>query len=726
GIARWSCMFGDNSVPVWSPKDADLSDCTSHWVLMLEDTVKKEDQLVTNLAGRLSRMTKIKTLYGGDMHRVMDIVVHLVSRMEAVLDEFGDYRSRNQFVKDVLDSIQESCNNLFDDFHRNSWLDLPAKQRSEVATHLIGSLERTSVLLSESRTANSDYNRILSNIYVGVHTRISKETNEGIEFPLMSATSSADGNALHTNNKSNDLLSSNRVFLPLQTLMKAEKESVIRITMIVYSKLDALFAPNKDNVDSNIMENETVTILNSNIVGVVLNKEGLPTQSKVRITFKHLLTTNVTDPKCVFWNVGQFKWSSSGCEVINWNRSHTTCECNHLTNFAVLMQMRDIPLSTAHETAFRLITVVGCSISAFCLLLTLIIFALCKNVKGDRIAIHTNLCVCLLLGELVFLFGISQTEPVLLCRVIALVLHYIFLSAFLWMFFEGFQLYVMLIEVFESERSRLRYYYLFAYGIPLIIVSICLYLDPYSYGTSRHCWLRNDNYFILSFVGPVVAIIMSNLVFLTIALCVMWRHISSVSSVAKPNKDENRIKSIRMWLRGALALVFILGITWIFGLLYLNQETLIMAYLFTIFNSFQGLFIFIFHCLQNEKVRREYSKLMNSLQSKTSCFSSSVDNSCSSKSPDKRKSPNHSDATSVSNPNNFSQTQEPIIAPNSGSALTPTLRRVTTPSGAKYFITGKVENSIPEHEYGFRKVAEELRNRQKQRCRGHCDNAQNQ
>lgn len=50
-------------------------------------------------------------------------------------------------------------------------------------------------------------------------------------------------------------------------------------------------------------------------------------------------------------------------------------------------------------------------------------------------------------------------------------------------------------------------------------------------------------------------------------------------------------------------LVFLLGLTWTFGLLYLNEESVIMAYIFTVLNSLQGLFIFFFHCVQNEKVR---------------------------------------------------------------------------------------------------------------------------
>lgn len=50
------------------------------------------------------------------------------------------------------------------------------------------------------------------------------------------------------------------------------------------------------------------------------------------------------------------------------------------------------------------------------------------------------------------------------CGIIAGVLHYFFLSSFAWMFLEGLQLYIMLVEVFEAERSRSKYYFLVGYG----------------------------------------------------------------------------------------------------------------------------------------------------------------------------------------------------------------------------------------------------------------------
>ena len=50
------------------------------------------------------------------------------------------------------------------------------------------------------------------------------------------------------------------------------------------------------------------------------------------------------------------------------------------------------------------------------------------------------------------------------CSVVAGFLHYFFLTAFAWMCLEGVQLYVLLIEVFEAEKSRIKWYYASAYG----------------------------------------------------------------------------------------------------------------------------------------------------------------------------------------------------------------------------------------------------------------------
>ena len=73
----------------------------------------------------------------------------------------------------------------------------------------------------------------------------------------------------------------------------------------------------------------------------------------------------------------------------------------------------------------------------------------------------------------------------ILCSIVAGILHYFLLAAFMWMLLEGVQLYMMLTEVFEREKSRRYYYYAAAYIIPAIIVAVFAGIYPQGYGTAR-------------------------------------------------------------------------------------------------------------------------------------------------------------------------------------------------------------------------------------------------
>ena len=51
--------------------------------------------------------------------------------------------------------------------------------------------------------------------------------------------------------------------------------------------------------------------------------------------------SNVTNlaPRCAFWNTSGNKWSFEGCELMDHNAVYSTCMCNHLTNFAIIMDV---------------------------------------------------------------------------------------------------------------------------------------------------------------------------------------------------------------------------------------------------------------------------------------------------------------------------------------------------------------------------------------------------
>lgn len=52
------------------------------------------------------------------------------------------------------------------------------------------------------------------------------------------------------------------------------------------------------------------------------------------------------NPNCSFWSYSKKTmagyWSTQDCRLLATNRTHTTCSCTHLTNFAVLMAHVDV------------------------------------------------------------------------------------------------------------------------------------------------------------------------------------------------------------------------------------------------------------------------------------------------------------------------------------------------------------------------------------------------
>ena len=59
----------------------------------------------------------------------------------------------------------------------------------------------------------------------------------------------------------------------------------------------------------------------------------------------------------------------------------------------------------------------------------------------------------------------------------------------------------------------------------------------------------------------------------------------------------------RTSLKGTVILTPLLGTTWLFGLFAFNDSTIVFQYLFVIFNSLQGVFMFVIYCLLNEEVQ---------------------------------------------------------------------------------------------------------------------------
>lgn len=71
------------------------------------------------------------------------------------------------------------------------------------------------------------------------------------------------------------------------------------------------------------------------------------------LCFLFLQKEHYYNPNCSFWNYSERSmmgyWSTQGCKLLDTNKSHTTCSCSHLTNFAILMVYRGNVVSGPHR-----------------------------------------------------------------------------------------------------------------------------------------------------------------------------------------------------------------------------------------------------------------------------------------------------------------------------------------------------------------------------------------
>ncbi|XP_068939277.1 adhesion G protein-coupled receptor E5 [Petaurus breviceps papuanus] len=335
------------------------------------------------------------------------------------------------------------------------------------------------------------------------------------------------------------------------------------------------------------------------------NKDTRNLSSPVTFTFSH---PNVScgpwqEVICAFWkhnDNGSGHWATTGCGKPSTKGTSTTCNCTHLSSFAILMAQYDVEV-----WALTVITQVGLGVSLVCLLLCILTFLLCRPIQGSRTTIHLHLCLCLFVGSAVFLAGTAnpgQGQVGLRCRLVAGLLHYCFLAAFCWMCLEGLELYFLVVRVFPGPGLRTRWLCLLGYGTPAVIVAISAAVNSQGYGRPRYCWLSLEKGFIWSFLGPVTLIIAFNAFIFVITV---WKLTQKFSEI---NPDMKKLKKARMLTFTAIAQLCILGCTWIFGLFLFGPESQVLGYIFTILNCFQGCFLFLLHCLLNKKVREEYRR----------------------------------------------------------------------------------------------------------------------
>ncbi|XP_031569695.1 uncharacterized protein LOC116304162 isoform X2 [Actinia tenebrosa] len=559
-------------------------------------------QDILDLKHRMDTALNKTTPSPSEIQSILDDLVRKSHREKGDAKIAGDIKTCTQILKEVVDyntkhtgdtetnvdnirNFLSSASNLLDYENKQELVIL--QESDNITSLLIYVLEGFGLQaaggLETSASRTKQY--VADNLVMGI-TLVSMASPDDVTFPNYTDQ--------HMTSRSewNSMLEKNYIVLPKSTFDSNNKikNKVSRVSSFLYRTLSTFL-----NIPSAYSKVGDEFLLSSNVISASI-KPSVSLRDPVKTIYG-----KVQDPDkplaCVFWdfslNSKKGAWSRDGCSLSSRDGSKITCECNHLTNFAVLMDISNVK---GHEFPLRIISSVGCAVSLLGLVITLFVhFIFWRNLKSEKTIIHVNLCVALLTANIILLAGLESTKYKSLCTAVAVLLHYFFLCALAWMLVEGIQIYVAIVMVFQFERKR-KYFYLIGWGTPLMIVGISMAVTQMKgYGGENACWLSSDGGLIFAFIGPVLAVVLVNIIIFILVMRAMMTTHKMISA------DE--IQKARVAGKCCAVLLPLLGLTWLFGVLAIDSSTVVFLYLFAIFNSLQGFFIFIFHCLLDLQVQ---------------------------------------------------------------------------------------------------------------------------
>ncbi|XP_052843527.1 latrophilin Cirl isoform X3 [Drosophila gunungcola] len=335
-----------NFEPTWHPMTPDLTQCRSLWLNNLEMRVNQRDSSLISIANDMSEVTSSKTLYGGDMLVTTKIIQTVSEKMLHDKETFPDQRQREAMIMELLHCVVKTGSNLLDESQLSSWLDLNPEDQMRVATSLLTGLEYNAFLLADTIIRERSVVQKVKNILLSVRVLETKTIQSSVVFP----------------DSDQWPLSSDRIELPRAALIDNSEGGLVRIVFAAFDRLESILKPSYDHYDlkssrsyvrnTAILANDSdanageiqqrLRILNSKVISASLGKgRHIQLSQPITLTLKHLKTENVTNPTCVFWNYIDHAWSANGCSLESTNRTHSVCSCNHLTNFAILMDVVD-------------------------------------------------------------------------------------------------------------------------------------------------------------------------------------------------------------------------------------------------------------------------------------------------------------------------------------------------------------------------------------------------
>jgi hypothetical protein len=345
--------------------------------------------------------------------------------------------------------------------------------------------------------------------------------------------------------------------------------------------------------------------------------------STIKIYFKEIQKN--LDRPCQHWRYGKSennlpikgRWSRDG-NAKKFKDGFYMCEVNHTTHFGML-----ISNTVPDNFVLDLITIFGTILSLIgisIILVTGLIFKRWRNKANNKIIL--NVSVCLLLLIILFFVSDAVSEGNI-CIIVGILLHYMILAQTCWTLTISFSSYRRFHLVCNDHISHVVLKFCaFSWGVPLIVVIITAAINVHTYDktsdakSSQICYPKGP-YLNLGVCLPMAIILVINsVVYVLIVKKLLLTKLDIRKTVTK--KSCSLQKSI-------ILLFFMMGLTWIFGLLLVFTGQEVFVYLFCTTATCHGFAIFIFYILDSTEVKQLWKNQISTVMKKASRKSKSTE-----------------------------------------------------------------------------------------------------
>lgn len=319
------------------------------------------------------------------------LVSRLTQNLKDAISRTTDQAKKKTLAETELKNIIIESNKVTEDLSLQGRLYQP-----EVVTKLIKMHDESAQILAS--TLNIGQNSTIYSNHLTVsalNVDITKSFDAVFPFEYTSSESKSD--------------SVNIPISMIKELANAHKVQSIPVSAVWNLGLGQMLKP-KEVVPSEMSQ----ISVNSAIISVTIPLQfgGAYYRKPFSLVFHNIIDIGKNTIICAFWDSKLSNWSTNGCDWFGTVGSETTCMCNHLTSFAILLRVSasDAQLSSENQFALQFITILGCSLSIVFFIACFITFASYKSLKSERNTIHKNLVFVLALGQLLFIIGIERTE----------------------------------------------------------------------------------------------------------------------------------------------------------------------------------------------------------------------------------------------------------------------------------------------------------------------------